>query len=310
MTHPESPISRRDALRILGAVGAALAGPGLAAPRPDEFVRRPIPKSGELLPAVGLGTWKAFDVPPGSADAAALREVLRRFAEGGGRVVDSSPMYGDAEATVGELAAGLGILPKLFVATKVWTSGRDAGIRQMETSMRRLRVEKLDLMQVHNLVDVGVHLQTLRRWKEAGKIRYLGVTHYRADAYPELERLMKSEPLDFVQFNYNIAVRDAEQRLLPACADTRTAVIVNRPFEDTTLFRQVKGKALPPWAAEFDCASWAQFFLKYILSHPAVTCVIPATSKPEHLADNLGAMAGRLPDAAMRRKMAEYWQSV
>ena len=273
-------------------------------------LKRPIPKTGELLHAVGLGTWQTFDVGGDAAGLAAAREVLARFVKAGGQLVDSSPMYASSEAVVGELAAGLGVQNALFLATKVWTSGREAGIRQMEESMRKMRTNRMDLMQVHNLTDVHTQLKTLREWKEQGKIRYLGITHYHEGAYADLERLIKSEKLDFAQFNYNVVTTAAEERLLPLCAETRTAVIVNRPFEEGALFRAVKGKALPKWAEEFDCDSWARFFLKFILSHPAVTCAIPATRNPDYLVDNMGAALGRLPDAAMRRRMVQHMRGL
>ena len=239
-------------------------------------------------------------------ERAELAEVLRRFAAHGGRVVDSSPMYGQAERVVGDLTAEQGLREKLFLATKVWISGRDAGIQQMENSFRLMRAGRMDLMQVHNLLDVATHAKTLREWKSAGRIRYLGITHYHAGAHADLERLLKTREWDFAQFNYSLAEPEAETRLLPACAELGVAVIVNRPFAEGALFRRVKGKELPPWAAEIGCASWAQFFLKWILSHPAVTCAIPGTSKSTHLEDNLQAGVGRLPDPATRRRMAEY----
>ena len=278
-------------------------------------LKRPIPRTGELLHAIGLGTWQTFDVAGDADGLAAAREVLARFAKAGGQMADSSPMYGGSESVVGELAASLGVEKSLFLATKVWTRGREAGIRQMEESMRRMRTltldhRPMDLMQVHNLTDVTTQLKTLREWKEKGRIRYLGITHYHEGAYPELERLIKSEQLDFAQFNYNAATTAAEERLLPVCAEYRTGVIVNRPFQEGALFRSVKGRELPKWAAEFDCHSWAQFFLKFILSHPAVTCAIPATRNPTYLVDNMGAALGRLPDAAMRRRMAQYMRSL
>jgi diketogulonate reductase-like aldo/keto reductase len=221
----------------------------------------------------------------------------------GGRVVDSSPMYGAAESVAGDLAADLGIGDRLFLATKVWTSGRQAGLAQMEQSAKRLRTRRLDLMQIHNLVDWRTHLATLREWKAAGRIRYLGVTHYTASAYDDLERILRSEPLDFMQVNYSLGERTAERRILPLAQERGIAVLVNRPFAEGGLFGRVRGQALPDWAAEADCESWAQIFLKWILAHPAVTCVIPATSRPQHLADNMRAGAGRLPDAAMRERM-------
>jgi aryl-alcohol dehydrogenase-like predicted oxidoreductase len=269
-------------------------------------LKRPIPRSGEMLPVVGVGTWQTFDVGPKSPERAELKDVLRLLVESGGSVVDSSPMYGNAEGVVGDLAAELGLREKLFYATKVWTSGREAGIRQMEDSFRRMRTQRMDLMQVHNLLDLAVHTKTLREWKSAGRIRYVGITHYHDGAHAELEKIVKTRDWDFVQFNYSMAERGAEARLLPACIDSGTAVLVNRPYSQGGLFPRVKGKPLPDWAAEFDCTSWGQFFLKYLLGHPAVTCVIPGTSRADHMKDNAKAGMGRLPDAAMRRRMAEY----
>jgi len=283
-------------------MAAAATGGGAGGTRGTPILR-PIPSSKETLPVIGLGTWQTFDVGAGP-DRAPLREILRRFVELGGRVVDSSPMYGRAESVVGDLTAELRLRDKLFVATKVWTSGRDAGTAQMEESFRRLRVERLDLMQVHNLVDWRTHLRTLAEWKRAGRVRYVGVTHYSAGAYRELEQVMKSEPLDFVQLNYSPVERDAERRLLPLAADRGVATLVNRPFVEGALFRRVRGVALPSWAAELGCRSWAQLVLKWIAAHPAVTCVIPATSRPEHLEDNMQAGVGVLPDAAARDRIA------
>jgi diketogulonate reductase-like aldo/keto reductase len=292
-------ISRRDLLLALGAGALALGGMTMTS-----SLRRAIPRAGESLPVMGLGTWQTFDVGKDEAARAPLREVLREFARLGGRVVDSSPMYGQSETVVGDLAAELGLHKELFLATKVWTSGREAGIRQMEQSFRRLRAQRLDLMQIHNLVDWRTHLDTLRRWKEKGRIRYIGVTHYTESAYDELARVLETEELDFVQLNYSIAEREAERRLLPLAAERRVGVLVNRPFAEGALFRKVRGKPLPPWAAEAGCASWAQFFLKFIISHPAVTCAIPATSKLQHLIDNMQAGLGPPPDAATRERMA------
>jgi aryl-alcohol dehydrogenase-like predicted oxidoreductase len=299
--------TRRAFLGTAGAVLGALLMPG--ASRGAGLLERRIPKTGEALPAVGLGTWQVFDVAGDPRELAQAKETLRVFVEGGGRVVDSSPMYGSAEQVTGQLAAELGARPKLFVATKVWTSGRQAGIRQMEESMRRLRVERLDLMQVHNLVDARTHLATLREWKAAGRIRYLGITHHHAGAHADLEQLVKNGDIDFVQVNYSLAEPEAERRLLGAAAAADTAVIVNRPFAEGAMFRRVRDRALPDWAREAGCASWAQLFLKWILGHPAVTCVIPGTRNPRHVADNLGALAGPLPDAALRRRMAEHFNS-
>ncbi len=266
-----------------------------------------LPQVRESLPRIGLGTWQTFDVGNDDAARALLREVLGLL---NGNVVDSSPMYGSAESVVGELVAALGIRERLFMATKVWTSGRDAGIRQMETSFKRLRVQVMDLMQVHNLADVAVHKNTLVEWKRQGRIRNIGITHYTASAYPEVERAMKLAPWDFLQINYSLAERDAEKRILPMAKDMGMRVLINRPFGEGALFRRVKGKSLPPWAAELGIASWAQYFLKWIVSHPAVTCAIPATSKPEHMKDNLGAAADPFPSTSVRKKMAEYFDGL
>jgi diketogulonate reductase-like aldo/keto reductase len=266
-----------------------------------------------------MGTWRTFDV--GDGDRTALREVLRRLFEAGGRVIDSSPMYGRAEQVVGEL---LPPSPRPFLATKVWTSGRDEGIAQMRRSMklmwpggagfardgRRPQAgadggdgKPFDLMQIHNLVDWKTHAATLRDWKEAGTIRYWGITHYTTSAFEEMERIVKTEKPDFVQIPYSVGIREAEERLLPACAEAKVAVIVERPFEAGSLFRDVAKRPLPAWAADIDCASWAQIFLKFILGHPAITCPIPATSNPEHMADDVRAGFGRLPDQSFRRRI-------
>lgn len=282
----------------------------MPAARAADRIQRPIPKSGETIPAVGLGTWQAFDVAGDAPETAQARAALKALVELGGRVIDSSPMYGSAETVTGQLADELGVRSKLFVATKVWTSGRQAGIRQMEDSMKKLRVERLDLMQVHNLVDAETHLATLREWRKAGRVRYLGVTHYHAGAHGDLEKYIRPGDLDFVQVNYSLAEPEAERRLLPAATASRTAVIVNRPFAEGAMFGRVKGKSLPDWTKEIGCESWAQFFLKWILGHPAVTCVIPGTRNAKHVADNLGAASGALPDEAMRRKMAAYFASL
>jgi diketogulonate reductase-like aldo/keto reductase len=297
-------ISRRELLRL--ALGAGMlvctGGAAMAA----SIITKPIPRTGESLPVIGLGTWQTFDVGPSESARAPLREVLREFVRLGGRVIDSSPMYGQSERVAGDLAAELTLHSQLFIATKVWTSGRAAGIGQMEESLRRLRTKRMDLMQIHNLVDWRSHLSTLRQWKKEGRIRYIGVTHYTASAYQQLAAVLDSEELDFVQLNYSIAEREAERRLLPLAADRRAAVLVNRPFAQAQLFNKVRGKPVPPWAKEIGCASWAQFFLKFVVSHPSVTCAIPATSKVQHLTDNMQAGMGQLPDAKMRERMARY----
>ena len=273
------------------------------------FAERPIPSTGEKLPVIGLGTWQTFDVGADKAARAQLSEVMKIFSKSG-RVIDSSPMYGSSEAVAGDLIARLGLRPRLFVATKVYTSGRDQGARQMEDSFRLLRVEKMDLMQVHNLVDVSTHTRTLQDWKQKGRIRYIGITHYTRSAYAEVERLLKSGAYDFVQINYSLAEHDSEERLLPLAAEKKVAVIINRPFAEGALFRKVRGKALPPWAGELGIASWAQYFLKWIVGHPAVTCAIPGTGKPEHMKDNLAAGLGMLPSQKDRERMTAYFDSL
>ena len=272
----------------------------------NPLIKRAIPKSGEMLPAVGVGTWQTFDVGPKAPERTELKQVLLDFAMLGGNVIDSSPMYGQSERVVGDLTAELGNRDRYFFATKVWTSGQQSGVRQMEQSLKLMRTARMDLMQIHNLLDLEVHTQTLREWKASGKIRYLGITHYHAGAHAELEKLIKTKSYDTVQFNYSMSEREAEARLLPACLEAGVAVIVNRPFAQANLFGRVKGKPLPAWAAEFDCTSWAQFFLKYLLGHPAVTCVIPGTRRVAHLKDNMQAGRGGLPDAAMRKRMVQH----
>ena len=304
----ERGLSRRGFLK-LGAAGtlAALAPlrPGAAA---DAVNRRAIPASGERIPVIGLGTARTFDVDPGDTAAMEpLRGVLRAFFDGGGRVVDSSPMYGSAEAVTGRLAADLGIADELFMATKVWTRGREAGIAQMERSRERMGGGRLELVQVHNLVDLETQLATLKAWREAGRVRYIGITHSRDTAHDELARIVEREPIDFVQVNYNIRARNAERRLLAAAADNGVATLVNEPFESGRLFRLTRGHAVPAWAREeVGAGTWAQFFLKFIAGHPAVTCAIPATSDPGHAADNIAAVRGPLPDPGTRTRMARH----
>jgi aryl-alcohol dehydrogenase-like predicted oxidoreductase len=302
--------ARRQALRLLAGCGTLAVMATNARAQASTMIRRPIPSTGEPLPVVGVGTWQTFDVATDAPEREELKEVLKLLVEAGGSVVDSSAMYGRSERVAGDLAAELKLRDQLFFATKVWTSGRDAGARQMQDSLRLMRTQRMDLMQVHNLLDVATHAKTLREWKDAGRIRYAGITHYHAGAYGELEKLIRTKQWDFVQFNYSMAERDAEQRLLPVCAEMGVAVIVNRPFSFGGLFPRVKGKALPAWAAEFDCASWAQYFLKYLLGHPAVSCVIPGTRRVSHLKDNVRAGMGRLPDAALRKRMVEYLETL
>jgi aryl-alcohol dehydrogenase-like predicted oxidoreductase len=297
-------ISRRQVLRFGLSTAAVLITGG--ASMTASMIQRAIPGSGESLPVIGLGTWQAFDVGNNPRARASVKQVLSDFARLRGKVIDSSPMYGTSETVTGDLAAELQLREQLFFATKVWTRGREAGIRQMEESFRRLRTQRIDLLQVHNLVDWRIHLATLRQWKEQGKVRYIGMTHYTASAYQDLAQVIAAEDLDFVQLNYSVAEREAERRLLPLAAERRVAVLINRPFAEGALFKKVRGKPLPQWAGEIGCASWAQYFLKFIVAHPAVTCAIPATSKAEHLLDNMQAGVGTLPDSAMRERMARH----
>jgi diketogulonate reductase-like aldo/keto reductase len=302
-----SALSRRTFCQSLGAAGTlAAVRPAWASHSEAEMLERTIPATGERLPVIGLGTSNVFDVGSGTAARAPLTQVLQILLEHGGALLDTSPMYGRAEEVSGDLIAAAQVRPRMFIATKVWTRGREAGMQQIETSMRLLKTPKLDLVQVHNLLDLDTQLLTLRRLKEQDKIRYLGITHYTVASHGDLENVIKREPLDFVQLNYSIVTRDAEQRLLPIAAERKVAVLVNRPFEDGALFGRVRGKALPPWAADIDCASWAQFFLKFIASHPAVTCIIPATAKPDHMHDNVRGGLGRMPDQKMRERMAQF----
>ena len=301
--------TRRRALRLLAGTAGIPVIDVMAQANPS-LLARPIPRTVEKLPAVGVGTYQTFDVGKSAADRAQLKDVLRVLVEQGASVVDSSPMYGRAEGVVGDLAAELDLHASLFIATKVWTRGESAGIAQMEDSMRLLRARKIDLMQVHNLVDWKAHLKTLKSWKAQGRVRYIGVTHYHAGAYDDLMAVLRTREFDFVQFNYSMAEHEADRRLLPLCAELGVGVLVNRPFSQGDLFPRVQGKPLPEWAAEFDCTSWAQYFLKWILGHLAVTCAIPGTRRVAHLNDNLGAARGRLPDDAMRRKMLAHLHSL
>lgn len=267
---------------------------------------RPIPSTGAALPVIGVGTWQGFDVGSGPDERAPLSDVLAALYAAGGSVVDSSPMYGRSEAVAGDLMAALGAREKTFIATKVWTRGRAEGIAQMERSMSLLQSGKtIDLMQVHNLVDYETHLDTLRGWKKEGRVKYIGVTHYTESAFDELEAVLRTQTLDFVQLNYAVDDRGAEKALLPLAADKGIAVLVNRPFGGGGALRRLKGKALPAFAAAIGCTSWAQLLLKFILAHPAVTCAIPGTSKPKHMQDNAAAGTGLIVDAAMRERIAQ-----
>ena len=274
------------------------------------WIQRKIPSSGESLPVIGIGTARRYEAVTTEAERAPLREVLRQFKEMGGRVIDTAPSYGTAEAVVGDLVAELKIREPLFIATKLGAQGRDAGIEQLERSFKRLRMPTIDLVAVHNLQDTQTQLRTLREWKQAGRIRYVGVTTSFERQHPAFEQTMRAEPLDFIQVDYALDNRKADQRILPLAADRGIGVMINLPFGRGRLFTAVQGRSLPPWADEFDCSSWAQFFLKYIVSHPAVTCALPGTAKVAYLVDNLGAARGRLPDAAMRVRMERLIDSV
>jgi diketogulonate reductase-like aldo/keto reductase len=310
----DEKMSRREAARLLArsATGLLLTRAALGAEEMNSknakklsLLQRTIPSSGESLPVIGLGTWQAFDVGSSAAERQPLEEVLALFVKLGGKVVDSSPMYGRAEQVIGDIATKLDLHKSLFLATKVWTTGKQQGIESMEKSLAKLQCQRIDLMQVHNLVDAQTHLATLRDWKQQGRVRYLGITHYVSSAYPEVAKLLRTEKLDFVQINYSLLEREAEKEILPLAQDRGVAVIVNRPFGGGDLFSRVRQKRLPDWAAEFDCHSWAQFLLKWIAAHPAVTCVIPATNNARHLEDNMQAGVGRLPDPGLRRRMVD-----
>ena len=272
--------------------------------------QRTIPSSGEKLPMVGLGTWQTFDVGNSKTGLDIRKQILDEMYKLGGTVIDSSPMYGSSEAVVGRVASELETQENFFYATKVWTSGKQAGIDQMNSSFSKMKRKTMDLMQIHNLVDWKTHVKTLRGWKEVGKIRYWGLTHYVDSAHKTLEAIIKSDKPDFVQFNYSIRSRNAEKSLFETCQKLGVATIINQPYESGSLFRKVKGKDLPEWAADYGINSWGQYFLKFILSNEAVTCAIPGTSKPKHVMDNMGAGYGRLPDPSGREKMAKYLESI
>lgn len=304
-------IKRRQLLQIsagllisqaLGLRAEASASPTLG------LIQRAIPSSGELLPVMGMGTSRTFDTERDPASLATLQEVLQAFFDGGGTVIDSSPMYGNSESRVGDVLRALPQRPKLFAATKVWTTGRQQGIAQMEESARRMNVERFDLIAVHNLQDWQTHLETLKNWKAEGKVRYIGITTSHGRDHEEFLQVMRTQPLDFVQFSYNIEDRAAERELLPVAAERGIATMINRPYQRGALFTRSRGKELPALAAELDCSSWGQFYLKYILGHPAVTCIIPATASVRHMVDNMRANFGRLPDARQRAEMLRLFE--
>ena len=312
MTHDDISLNRRQFMATVAAMTAGTAFfpfPSLDA-ADGAAIRRKIPTTGEKLPVIGMGTSRTFDVVDDQNTLAQLGEVLQAFFDNGGTLIDSSPMYGTAETVVGQLLSKTSNTESLFAATKVWTDGKQSGINQMQQSMQLMGVDTMDLMQIHNLRDWRIHLPTLRAWKTEGKLRYIGITTSHGRYHRELEAIMESEPLDFVQFSYNIEDRAVEERLLPLAADKGIATLINRPYMRGALFSRVRNTSLPNWSSEIDCQSWGQFFLKWIIGHPAVTCVIPATSKLHHMKDNMGAGFGRIPDAKMRRTMQKYFTSL
>ncbi len=307
--------SRRQFLKSFLALSAAFFASrfplkAFAEVIPAGMLKRKIPHTGEEIPVIGLGTYIRYNMRLTETELAPRREVVKMFYDQGGRLIDTAAVYGMAEEVIGRLTSELGIKDKLFIATKVWAEGRENGIRQMEDSMRKLGLSRVDLLQIHNLSDWKTQIETLKDWKAAGKIRYIGITYSTPEATGKLMEVMKKEPIDFVQQIYSIAVRRIEKDLLPLAQDKGIAILANRNFEGGDLFAKVRGKSLPEWARDFNCGSWAQFFLKYVLSHPAVTCVIPATANPEHMADNLKAGFGRLPDTRERQKMAAYFENL
>ena len=309
--HSPKVFSRREVLALGAGIGAAAVLPfasSFAAAGP--VLSRPIPRTGERLPVVGLGTAVVFDIGEDAARRAERRAVIQALVEGGGRLIDTAPSYGAAEDVLGDLLSAMGARDKVFLATKVRATGRDESIAEMRQSLKRLRTGKVDLMQLHNVGDAATDLRVLKEWQQQGYTRYLGITHFQSGAYDRLAQVIRREKPEFVQLNYSLAERSAEERLLPLAADTGTAVLVNLPFGRGRLFSAVRGRHLPDWAKEFEANSWAQFFLKYLLGNEAVTCVIPGTDKPEYMLDNLGAGRGRLPDPAMRTRMVHFWNSL
>lgn len=312
MTSPNPPgsLSRRDFLR-LGTGAAALATLATQSPAaPPAPARARIPSSGLEVTRVGLGTWQTFDAGSDSAKRAQLREVLRAFAAAGGNVIDTSPMYGSSPTVLGDLLRDTGLRDSFFLATKVWTSGREAGERQMQEQLAQLQTERVELMQIHNLVDWRTHLTTLRRWQESGRARHIGITHYARGAGDDLARIVRQEKLDFVQYALSLEEPAAADSLLQTCADHGVAFIANRPFAEGDAFARVRGKSLPPWAEELGIATWGHFLLKWILSHPEVTCTIPGTSNPARVTENVGAAAGPIPTPLQRDRMRAYWKSL
>ncbi len=306
-------MNRREFIKTGLAAGASIALPDFELfAQGAPLIQKKIPSSGELIPVIGLGTARRYEEIKTEAEKIPLRETIREFKELGGKVIDTSPSYGTAEAVVGEIVEGLKNREGLFLATKVSLRnlGREAGIEQIEQSFKKLRANRIDLIAVHNLRDTQTQLRTLREMKQAGRIRYVGITTSFENQYQEFEQTIKNETLDFIQVDYALDNRNADERIIPLAGDRGMAVMINLPFGRGRLFNAVQGKKLPEWTSEFDCKTWAQFFLKYIVSHPAVTCAVPGMAKAEYVVDNLGAARGRLPDAAMRRRMEQFIDGV
>jgi diketogulonate reductase-like aldo/keto reductase len=306
-----SHLTRRTFVGSVASLGVAATLPAFGqGPAPGAFLKRAIPSTGEQIPAIGLGTWITFNVGSNEKLRAARAQVMQTFFDRGGRLIDSSPMYGSSEAVIGHGLARIRNKGTLFSAGKVWTLLKPLGVNQMENSRKLWGVERFDLMQIHNLLDWSTHIETLKAMKMQGRVRYIGITTSQGWRHGDLERIMRSEPIDFVQFTYNVVDRDVEDRLLPLAAERGIAVIINRPFQEGVLIDRMMRHPLPPWAVEIDCANWAQFLLKFIISHPAVTCAIPATRRVDHMEENMGAMRGRQPDARMRARMTRYVATV
>ena len=312
---PYSPsnLTRGDFLKALGGSSVALAAGGLLpdiAQAMTKMPTRPIPATGERIPVLGLGTSRVFNWAMSTEARAPLKEVIKLHFAAGGTMIDTAPLYGKSEIVVGDLLRELGATQKTFIATKVRTDDREEGIKSLNRSFRRLGKTPLDLMQVHSLRGWETFLPILREWKAAGKIRYIGITHSRTSRHDDVLEVISKEKMDFLQINYSVLQRNADKRILPMAADKGLAVLINKPFNKAKMFRKVKGKPLPPWAADFDCKSWGQFFLKFSLSHPAVTCVLAATGKAKHMKNNIGTGMGRLPTVKERQKMIVYWESL
>ena len=302
-------LDRRTLLKAAAATGL-MPTAAFAETTELEIALRTIPSSGEKIAAVGMGSWLTFDVADSQHERKVRVKVLKAFFEHGGGLIDSSPMYGSSQETIGLCLDELERVPGLFAATKVWTPGRWLGVKQMEQAKRLWRVSSFDLLQVHNMLAWGSHLETLKEWKNERRVRYIGVTTSHGRRHDELVRIMQSEPIDFVQLTYNIVDREAEHEVLPLAQELGIAVIANRPYQRSRLFDPVRDKPLPSWARDIDCDNWAQLFLKFIISHPAITCAIPATSRVDHMLENMGALTGRMPNAAQRVALAVYYASL